>query len=72
MTLVLSILSASFAGFCVWVTVGLLYTPEGRPIYGHVSFDLPIQKGFLRRLGKQSRAMEAAAQADDEVGDDEE
>lgn len=42
------------------------YTSDGLPIYGHVAFDLPIQKGFLRRLGKQLQAMEAAAMMDDD------
>jgi hypothetical protein len=37
------------------------FAENGRAIYAHVAFDVPLQKGFLTRLGAQLTAMETAA-----------
>lgn len=44
------------------ISVLIGFDDDGNALYGHVAFDVPIKKGYLKRLGKQLEAMEDAAE----------
>lgn len=43
------------------ISILVCFDANNNPIYGHISFDVPIEPGYLERLGEQLLDMERSA-----------